>query len=126
MRSRMLLTLALTAVFLLTACGGAADSETESAAEGPSAQATVYEVRGQFVMYQYGGEAIRVDHEEIPGLMAAMRMDFRPKDPSEIEGLEPGDKIAFRYVVGESGSYIEGLEVLPEETELELAGADTH
>jgi Cu/Ag efflux protein CusF len=112
----------LLASLLFVACGGATDSE----AEAPAEETTVYEVRGQFVMFQYGGEAIRVDHEEIPGFMAAMRMDFRPKDPAEVEGLKPGDKIAFRYVVGEKGSYIEGVEVLPPETELELPAGDMH
>ena len=77
-------------------------------------------------MYQYGGEAIRVDHEEIPDFMKAMRMDFRPKDPAEFAGLEPGDKIAFRYVVGESGSHVEALERLPAETDLVLAEGSEH
>jgi protein SCO1/2 len=121
---RVALILVLAGALLLAACGGG----EESAASAPAQEepATVYQVRGQFVMYQYGGEAIRVDHEEIPGFMKAMRMDFRPKDPAEVEGLEPGDKISFRYVVGEKDEHIEGIEKLPPETELHLAADDTH
>jgi protein SCO1/2 len=37
-----------------------------------------------------------VDHEEIPGLMPAMSMNFDVADPALLEGLEPGQHIHFR------------------------------
>jgi protein SCO1/2 len=37
-----------------------------------------------------------VDHEEIPGLMPAMTMNFDVADPALLAGLEPGQRIHFR------------------------------
>jgi protein SCO1/2 len=82
----------------------------------------VYQVRGLFEGLRFEGQAIRVQHEEIPGLMEAMSMDFKLSNPSEAEGLEPGDKITFRYIVTEDDSFIEDIAVLPPETQLELGG----
>jgi len=40
-------------------------------------------------------ERVIVDHEEIPGFMRAMTMPFLVDNPSLLEGIEPGDSIAF-------------------------------
>ena len=64
---------------------------------------------------------MRVHHEEIPGYMEAMRMDFKLKEGSEVENLESGDKIQFRYVITEDDdAYAESIEKLPPETPLDL------
>jgi len=63
---------------------------------------------------------MRVRHEEIPDFMEAMAMDFKLANPSEIEGLSAGDKIAFVYVVSEEDSYAAEIKVLPPETPLDL------
>ncbi len=81
----------------------------------------VYSVRGQFVSPAYGGEAMLVDHEPIPGYMEAMRMTFRLEDPAELHAVSSGDKIRFEFVVREDGAFARGIEVLPPETELDLA-----
>jgi Cu/Ag efflux protein CusF len=36
-----------------------------------------------------------VDHEEIPGFMAAMEMSYQVVPPSLLTGINPGDKIGF-------------------------------
>lgn len=88
--------------------------------------AETYDVRGRVVAFAFGGEAVVVDHEDIPGYMDAMRMSLRPQDPSLIAELEPGDRIAFRLVLPETGSpYIDQIATLPPDTELELAPPDT-
>jgi Cu/Ag efflux protein CusF len=67
---------------------------------------------------------MRVRHEEIPGFMEAMAMDFKLADPSEVEGLNPGDKIAFIYAVSEEDSYAAEIKILPPETPLDLGEED--
>jgi Cu/Ag efflux protein CusF len=63
---------------------------------------------------------MRVRHEEIPGFMEAMAMDFKLANPSEIEGLNPGDKIAFVYAVSDEDSYATEIKILPPETPLDF------
>lgn len=83
-----------------------------------------YEVRGEVVRLEYGGLALRIDHEAIPDVMEAMRMSFRLQSPEEARDLQPGDRISFMYVVKEEGSYIRDIERLPPDTELDLESID--
>ena len=43
-----------------------------------------------------------VDHEAIPGFMAAMEMSYQVTPPSLLDALKPGDKIAFTIDAGKS------------------------
>ncbi len=88
----------------------------------PALQETVYPVRGELVGVLYDGQALRIRHEEIPGYMAAMRMDFRLAEGTTAEGLQPGDKLAFEFIVTETAYTIRNLEKLPPDTPLELNG----
>ncbi|WP_175414722.1 SCO family protein [Nibricoccus aquaticus] len=45
--------------------------------------------------------ALVIQHEEIPGYMAAMTMRFTPADPREAATLQPGDRVRFRYRVSD-------------------------
>jgi protein SCO1/2 len=53
------------------------------------ADGTVTEVRPDL-------RQVVIDHEDIPGLMPAMTMNFDVADPSLLEGLAAGDRIHFR------------------------------
>jgi len=70
----------LVALALLAACGS----------ESPRYQAhgVVYDVNSEF-------EQILIEHEDIPGLMPAMTMNFDVADPGLLEQLETGDRIDF-------------------------------
>jgi protein SCO1/2 len=61
--------------------------------------ASVYEVRGvvRDVQREYG--QLVVEHEDVPGLMPAMTMNFDVADATLLESLEPGDVIRFRLEV---------------------------
>lgn len=83
-------------------------------------EATTYEVRGRVVGVEFGGLALRVDHEAIDGYMEAMRMSFPLQNPEDARLIRPGDAIAFDYHVMPTGSNITNIVVLPEETELAL------
>ncbi|MCU0792372.1 MAG: SCO family protein [Opitutaceae bacterium] len=45
--------------------------------------------------------ALVIQHEEIPGYMAAMTMRFTPANPHEAAALQPGDRVRFRYRVSD-------------------------
>ncbi len=48
--------------------------------------------------------ALVIQHDEIPGYMAAMTMRFVPADPREAAALSPGDRVRFRYRVSDNGT----------------------
>ena len=70
---------------------------------GCGSDAKRYEARG--VVYDVNSEfeQILIEHEDIPGLMPAMTMNFGVADPQLLETLETGDRIAFELeFTGES------------------------
>lgn len=77
--------------------GSTADNET------PVEDATAYrDVAGTVVRLAPEDGIITVDHEEIPGFMAAMIMDLEVADPDELDRIAPGDRILFDLVELES------------------------
>jgi Cu/Ag efflux protein CusF len=63
-----------------------------------------YDVKGKVIAVKPDEKKIELDHEDIPGLMKAMKMDFRVEDPKLLEGLSPGDTVQGRLQV-KSGQY---------------------
>lgn len=52
--------------------------------------------RGEGVVLQVHGDGrVVIEHGEIQGVMKAMTMEFEV-DPALLEGIEPGDRVAFR------------------------------
>ena len=64
------------AVVLLAGCGKDPDR--------------IYDFRGQVVSIDPSGRTVVIDHEDIPGLMRAMKMPFAVEDPVLVDGLVPG------------------------------------
>lgn len=114
---RLLIAVALPAMLLLIGCG-------RTDAPEPAEEST-YATRGVYVGPQYGGQAAVIDHEAIPGTMEAMRMTFRLDDPTVLDPLAPGDKVAFDLVDTERGYLARNLERLPDTTTLVLPAPDT-
>jgi protein SCO1 len=52
---------------------------------------------------------VTIHHQNIPGYMMAMTMDFPVKDTNELTGISPGDEITFKLAVGENNSWIEAI-----------------
>jgi len=50
-----------------------------------------------------------VRHEDIPGFMPKMTMEFDVRYTNEVRGLAPGDAISFMVKAGEDDSWIEGI-----------------
>ena len=103
------LLLGLAALAALAACADAPP-------DGPTVA-----VRGVFVEPLFDGQAIRVDHEAVPGLMPAMRMALRTASPDLTDGLAPGDKV--RLTLDSASLAVVAVEPLPAATPLVLHDA---
>lgn len=51
-----------------------------------------------------------IQHEAIPGYMAAMTMDFPVRDTNALAGLAPGDEITFSLVATADDDWIENIQ----------------
>ena len=49
---------------------------------------------------------IEIKHEAISNYMPAMTMPFDVRDTNELRGLEPGQTISFRLIVGQTEAWI--------------------
>jgi protein SCO1/2 len=74
--------LALSLTLALAGCGG-----------GDANKGKQYEVKGKVVAVDAEKKSITLDHEEIPGLMKAMKMRFSLESPRVAEGLKVGDRV---------------------------------
>jgi Cu/Ag efflux protein CusF len=72
---------------------------------GPAAavQTTTYQSVGVVKSTNNSGPTIELDHEEIKGLMPAMTMEFYVSDKSLLQGIKPGDRVAFTIQNGVGG-----------------------
>ena len=61
----------------------------------PDTASRLHEGRGVVVSVDLRKSRLVLDHEEIPGFMAAMVMNYLVKPPSLLQGLRPGEKIRF-------------------------------
>ncbi len=57
-----------------------------------------------------GGQTIVIRHEEIPGFMPKMTMEFNVRNSNELRGLLAGDAITFQVKANEDESWIEDLQ----------------
>lgn len=57
-----------------------------------------------------GGDTVVVKHDEIPGFMPKMTMQFSVRDTNELRGLRAGDAIAFRIKATEKESWVEAIQ----------------
>jgi len=94
---------------LLNACS----TKRENAEpEGPAAavQTRTYEAVGTVKGIDPKLPIIEIDHEDIPGLMPAMQMQFHVKDRSLIEALAIGDRVNFTVENGVGGMKITAIQ----------------
>jgi Cu/Ag efflux protein CusF len=94
----LLLSAAITTALL--GCQGQSGSSSQSQGTG----AKVYDVRGKVVSIDAGKKVVTLDHEDIPGLMKAMTMDFPVGDARVLDGLKAGDAVQGK-IKSEGGSY---------------------
>jgi len=63
-----------------------------------------YNLRGEVLGKNSATNEITVKHGDIPGFMPAMTMPFKVKNPSVVQELQRGDKIAAEVVVASNGN----------------------
>lgn len=62
-------------------------------AAGCTAEPETVDVRAVYEKTVFDGAAATFDHEAIPDVMDAMRMDLPIASPDVVAGLRPGDKV---------------------------------
>jgi protein SCO1/2 len=60
---------------------------------------------GQVISKDAAAHALVVDHDDIPGFMAAMTMPYPVAEGTDLSAVEPGDKIRARVVVESNQKY---------------------
>ena len=99
-------------VLVLTACGGATETETEATVEiaeagplpeGSGTRDDPYVGRG--VIDEIGGGELLLDHEAIPGWMPPMRMALPVTEEVDLSRFNVGDRVVFRVEQGGEAGY---------------------
>ncbi len=101
----------LLCVLLLTLSVSAAACRGPNQGQGQS-QGRRYRLKGTVVQVDKSQQHLVVNHEEIPGFMAAMTMPYPVVDAQALELLSPGDQITADVVVGPSGTHLENIVVV--------------
>lgn len=73
--------------------------------EAETPQAKQYDVIGKVVAVHADQKTVTLDHEDIPGLMKGMEMQFKVENPQVLEGVVVGDQVRGQLEV-QSGDYI--------------------
>jgi Cu/Ag efflux protein CusF len=97
--------------FVAVSIGAFAACHRASEFKGPAAavQTTAYHARGVVKRIDPQRPSIELDHEEIPGLMPAMTMEFYVDNAGLLNGLKPGDRIDFTIENSVGGLKITGI-----------------
>ena len=69
----------------------------------------LYDVKGKVLAVDLDKQTLRLDHEDIPGLMKAMKMEFRVESGKLVEGLKPGDEVQGKLRKTDAGYLITEL-----------------
>lgn len=94
-------TLLLSAVVAVV---GGCNNSSDSSAPAKTNNAKVYDVTGKIVSLDPAKKVVTLDHEDIPGFMKAMTMEFPVSDAKLLNGLKAGDAVHGK-ITSESGGY---------------------
>jgi Cu/Ag efflux protein CusF len=73
--------------------------------EATSSAEKQYSIKGKVTAMHPDKPSVKLDHEDIPGLMQGMEMEFTVESRKVLDGLKAGDQVQGRLKV-ESGKYI--------------------
>jgi Cu/Ag efflux protein CusF len=87
----------------------------------------VYDLKGTVVAVNLNDKRIKINHEDIPGLMPAMQMPFEVHDLKLIEGLAAGDAVEGKvkavdgkYIITELRKTASGSAAIPKDFEEQI------
>jgi Cu/Ag efflux protein CusF len=89
----------------LATCSGCNKDGATQAGKGATAE-RLYNFMGKVVAMDAAKPAITLDHEDIPGLMKAMEMEFPVQDAKLLDGLKVGDAVQGTVKKTESGGHL--------------------
>lgn len=75
--------------------------------EKPPTNEKRYPIKGVVVAVNKTEYTATIKHEDIPGYMPGMTMDFRIKNAADLQTMKPGDQITGTLVVDDISSWIE-------------------
>ena len=101
-------------LILLLPAFSCSDNYSPPKADGPAAatETKTYQAKGVVKGIDPKLPIIEIDHEDIPGLMPAMQMQFHVKERPLVEGLALGDRIDFTVEYGVGGLKITAIRKL--------------
>ena len=115
MRTTMMIGVLATAAAVACDGGGsaggppAASPSTVAAPAGSPAAAAgakTHDIRGRIEAIGAERHTVTLDHEAIPGVMAAMKMEYQVQDPAVLEGLDAGDRVQGQIEVRPGDQYV--------------------
>jgi Cu/Ag efflux protein CusF len=92
-------------------CGSPPGEGEVPAAQAEQSDEQRYDLKGKVVAVDVAGKKLTVDHEDIPGFMAAMTMAYPVKDEKLLESLSAGDEVTATVVSGDGGYWLEDIAV---------------
>jgi Cu/Ag efflux protein CusF len=89
-------------------------SRPAASAAADAAAAPAYSANGTVRSVDTAAKTMLIAHDEIPGFMKAMTMEFDLRDAEQAKGLARGDRIAFTFTdEGKGHLVIQTLRKLP-------------
>ncbi len=96
----------------------------DAPADAPADRAPKVVVRAVYIQPMYGGDAMLVNHEAIPGRMPAMQMALRLYTPALLDSVTEGARVSL--TLDSASLEVLGIETLPFETDLNLDPGDAN
>jgi len=89
------------ALLLLAVAGNSANADDQTLHS--------YSARGIVEQIAPDHHQVTIHHQDIPGYMMEMTMDFPVQNTNELNGISPGDKITFTLVVSATNDWVENI-----------------
>ena len=115
---RTMLMIGVLATGVAVACGGSGGPAASPPAGSPptavapvgspaaAATATTHDIRGRIEAIGTDRRTVTLDHEAIPGVMEAMKMEYQVQEPALLEGLSVGDRVQGQIEVRAGDQYV--------------------
>ena len=108
-KRHLALALAALVPWLVSSCTRGEATNGETTHPAATNGLTTYAVTGVVHKVMVQEKSATIAHQEIPGYMEAMTMDFSVTNAAELSGLQPGDVVTFRMSVTADDGWIDRI-----------------